>query len=197
MSTFLSQNGTELQALYAGEPRLLERGQYLYQPTDRLDTLYVVERGALKVGSYSPRGKEVTYDVLTRGELVGNLQYLSDNTFSEFARALTSVRVILHPVHTFKKLVQQNIHLADEFHQMVVRRWCRAETRLFHVASLPPTQRVIKLLKQYPLPVADADGRSHAVRDLLTQQDIADLCGLTRQTTARILKELDVGSVAL
>ena len=196
MSTFLSQNGTE-QALSTGEPRLLERGQYLYQPTDRLDTLYVVERGALKVGSYSPRGKEVTYDVLTRGELVGNLQYLPDNTFSEFARALTSVRVVLHPLRTFKKLVQQDAHLADEFHQMVVRRWCRVETRLFHIASLPPDQRVVKLLKQYPLPITDADGRTHAIRSLLTQQDVADLCGLTRQTTARILKELDVGAAAL
>ncbi len=143
----------------------------------------------VKVGSYSLRGKEVTYDVLTHSELVGNLQYLSDNTFSEFARALTSVQVVLHPVRTFKMLVQQDVLLADEFHQMIIRRWCRAETRLFHIASLTPTQRVIKLLKQYPLPIVDAAGRSHAVRSLLTQQDIADLCGLTRQTTARILKE--------
>jgi CRP-like cAMP-binding protein len=196
MSTFLPQNGPD-QALSTGEPRLLERGEYLYQPTDRPDTLYVVERGALKVGSYSPRGKEVTYDVLTQGELVGNLQYLPDNTFSEFARALTSVRVMLHPVRVFKKLVQQDIHLADEFHQMVVRRWCRAETRLFHVASLPPNQRVVQLLKQYPLPIIDVDGHAHTVRNLLTQQDIADLCGLTRQTTARILREFAIGATTL
>ncbi len=183
-----SQNGSALRPLYVGERHVLERGQYLYQPTDRQDTLYVVERGVLKVGSYSPRGKEVTYDVLTRGELVGNLQYLPDNTFSEFARALTSVLVVLHPVRTFKKLVQQDVHLAHEFHQMIIRRWCRAETRLFHIASLTPTQRVTKLLKQYPSPITDAEGRTHSVRNLLTQQDIANLCGLTRQTTARILK---------
>ena len=98
--------------------------------------------------------------------------------------------MVLHPVCTFKKLVQQDLYLADDFHQMIVRRWCRAETRLFHIASLTPAQRVMKLLKQYPLPIADADGYAHAIRSLLTQQDIADLCGLTRQTTARILKEV-------
>lgn len=184
-----SPNGTALRTLYVGEQRVLERGEYLYQPTDRLNTLYVVERGALKVGGYSPRGKEVAYDVLTRGELVGNLQYLPDNSFSEFARALTSVRVVQHPLRTFKKLVQQDAHLADAFHQMIIRRWCRAETRLFHIASLTPDQRVVKLLEQYPLPITDADGRAHLMRNLLTQQDIANLCGLTRQTTARILKE--------
>lgn len=184
-----SQNGTAPQARYVGEQYTLERGEYLYQPTDRLNTLYVVEQGALKVGGYSSRGKEVAYDVLIRGELVGNLQYLPDNTFSEFARALTSVRVVLHPLRTFKKLVQQDVLLADEFHQMIVRRWCRAETRLFHIASLTPDQRVAKLLKQYPGPITDADGRAHSMRNLLTQQDIANLCGLTRQTTARILRE--------
>ncbi len=190
MSTLPSlQNGAALQAMCVGEQHKLERGEYLYQPTDRLDTLYVVERGALKVGGYSPRGKEVAYDVLTRGELVGNLQYLPEGNFSEFARALTSVRVVRHPLRTFKKLVQQDVHLAEEFHQMIVRRWCRAETRLFHIASLPPDQRVIKLLEQYSLPITDADGRVHSMRNLLTQQDIANLCGLTRQTTARILRE--------
>ena len=173
-----------------GETLVCERGDYLYLPTDRLKTLFLIDQGAIKVGSYSAKGQEVTYDVLTAGELVGNLHYLPNNTFSEFAKALTRVRVTTYPVRAFKQRVRQDIGLADRLQQMIVRRWCRAETRLFHIASLSGSQRVVRLLEQYPCQIADADGHRFALRDLLTQQDMADLCGITRQTTSRILKNI-------
>ena len=174
----------------SGETQAFERGEYLYLPTDRLETLFLIDQGAIKVGSYSAKGHEVTYDVLTSGELVGNLHYLPDNTFSEFAKALTKVRVTTYPVRAFKQQVRNDAQLANCLQQLIVRRWCRAETRLFHIASLSGTQRIVRLLEQYPIHVTDTDGQRFTLRDLLTQQDIADLCGLTRQTTSRILKEL-------
>ena len=180
----------EVLTTVSGPSLTYERGEYVYLTTDRLETLFLVNQGALKVGSYSASGQEVTYDVLTRGELVGNLHYLPGNTFSEFAKALTKVSVMTHPVHAFKEQIRYDVQLADQFQRMIVRRWCRAETRLFHIASLNSTQRIVQLLNQYPSQVVGADGQSHSLRDLLTQQDVADLCGLTRQTTSRILKKL-------
>lgn len=193
MLTTVHQNdedASSVAVLAPGESRIYERGEYLYLPTDRLETIFLIDQGALKVGSYSAKGQEVTYDVLTPGELAGNLHYLPDNTFSEFAKALTRVRVTTYPVRTFKQRVQYDARSTDRFQHMIVRRWCRAETRLFHIASLDSTQRVVQLLEQYPSQIIAADGRCYTLRDLLTQQDIADLCGLTRQTTSRILKKL-------
>lgn len=174
----------------SGELRRYERGNYLYLPTDRVDTLFVVHSGVIKVGSYSAKGQEVTYDVLTPGELAGNLHYLPDNTFSEYAKALTSVRVTTYSVGAFKETIRHNDQWLERFQQLMTRRWCRAETRLFHIASQSASQRVAHLLEQYAPSVQDAEGNFCFVRDLLTQQDIADLCGLTRQTTSRILKKL-------
>lgn len=173
-----------------GELRRYERGEYLYRPTDRVDTLFIVQQGVVKVGSYSAKGQEVAYDVLTPGELAGNLHYLPGNTFSEYARALTSVCVTTYAVGAFKQTVCHNNQWLEKFQQLMTRRWCRAETRLFHIASQSASQRVAHLLEQYAPSVQDAEGNFCFVRDLLTQQDIADLCGLTRQTTSRILKKL-------
>ena len=169
---------------------MYDRGDYLYLPTDRLETLFVVSQGGVKVGSYSATGREVTYDLLTQDDLIGNLHYLPNNTFSEYAKAVTKVRVTTYPVRAFKEKLRSNAQLMDAFQQMIIRRWCRAEARLFYIASLDSTQRVIRLLEQYTQQITDADGCLHSIQDLLTQQDIADLCGLTRQTTSRILKKL-------
>ncbi len=184
------QPSTVTTILPPGEQRVYNRGDYLYLPTDRIETLFVLSQGGVKVGSYSATGREVTYDLLMPGDLIGNLHCLPDNTFSEYAKALTQVRVTVYPVRTFKRKVRDDTRLADAFQQMIVRRWCRAETRLFYIASLNGTQRVARLLEQPARRISDADGATYSIRDLLTQQDIADLCGLTRQTTSRILKKL-------
>ncbi len=173
-----------------GHYRKYQRGDYLYQSTDRVDTLYVVHRGIVKVGSYSAKGQEVTYDILTPGELAGNLHYLPGNTFSEYAKALTPVLVATYPVNDFKKSVRHNSRALEQFQQSMARRWCRAETRLFSIASQNATERVTQALEQHAVSITDANNDIHTVRSLLTQQDIANLCGLTRQTTARILKNL-------
>lgn len=176
--------------LLTGELRRYERGDHLYLPTNRVDSLFIIHRGVIKVGSYSARGREVTYDVLTPGELAGNLHYLPDNIFSEYAKALVPVEVVIYSVDTFKKMIYHDSQELEKFQQRITRRWCRAETRLFRIAAQSATQRITHLLNQYASPVTDADANVSVVHDLLTQQDMADLCGLTRQTTSRILKRI-------
>ena len=77
----------------------------------------------------------------------------------------------------------------------MVRRWCRAETKLFANASLSPTERVKKLLQQYRQEVTIDMRKSVPIHTLLTQKDIANLTGLTRQTVAQITKNMHVKAV--
>ncbi|WKN44798.1 Crp/Fnr family transcriptional regulator [Tunicatimonas pelagia] len=164
------------------------RGDFVYLPTDRLDTLFIIERGVIKLGNYSPKGTEVTYDIVYPGEFIGNLQYLPNTIFSEFAKALSPVEVYSYPTPLFKEVIRQDADIAERFHAVMARRWCRAETKLFVNASLSPGERVEQLLQQYSQKVAAEGGKFITVSTLLTQKDIADLTGLTRQTVAQIMR---------
>lgn len=173
-----------------GREVVYRRGEAIYLPTDRLDTLFVLDQGAVKLGSYSSKGTEVTYDVVGPGEFFGNLQYLANNTFSEFAKALSSLRLFAYPTFLFKEIIGRDMQLAERFHEVMVRRWCRAETRLFANASLSPEERVSQLLQQYHQTIATKEDKVFTIENLLTQKDIADLTGLTRQTVAHIIKKI-------
>ncbi|MEO0331480.1 MAG: Crp/Fnr family transcriptional regulator [Bacteroidota bacterium] len=171
------------------------RGEFIYLPTDRLDRLFILNQGAVKLGSYSSKGTEVTYDIVYPGEFFGNLQYLPGNVFSEFAKALSPVEVYSYSTPLFKELIQQNTRVAERFHEVMVRRWCRAEAKLLANASLSPTNRVQQLLQQYQQKVTTDTRKSVPIHALLTQKDIANLTGLTRQTVAQIMKNMHVKAV--
>ncbi|MEM9528902.1 MAG: Crp/Fnr family transcriptional regulator [Bacteroidota bacterium] len=166
----------------------LQAGDFVYLPTDRLDTLFILNKGVVKLGSYSPKGAEVVYDIVCPGEFFGNLQYLQNNTFSEFAKALTPLEIYAYPMLLFKEIIRQDVDIAERFYRVMVRRWCRAETKLFANASLRPKERVQRLLQQYDRKVTTKHGDFVPINELLTQKDIADLTGLTRQTVAQIMK---------
>ncbi|MEM8965529.1 MAG: Crp/Fnr family transcriptional regulator [Bacteroidota bacterium] len=171
------------------------RGDFIYLSTDRLNRLFILNQGAVKLGSYSPKGTEITYDIVCPGEFFGNLQYLPSNVFSEFAKALSSVEVHSCSTSLFKELIQEDKNVAERFHKVMVRRWCRAETKLFANASLSPTERVKKLLQQYRQEVTIDMRKPVPIHTLLTQKDIANLTGLTRQTVAQIMKNMHVKAV--
>ena len=174
-----------------GHVQRFDKGVIVYQPGDEQSHIHVIEKGVVKIGSYSPDGERVVYDVLQPGEFFGDLQYL-DNTveFFEFAKAVTSVTVLSIALPFFKHTVVHDPVLSDWFNGSVVRRWWKAETRLLHMTRGDIEARLDNLRKEYDKTVYDSGGRPHNVFSLLSHQIIADLTGTTRQTVSKKLKDV-------
>jgi CRP-like cAMP-binding protein len=168
----------------------VKSNEYIYLPSQAPQHIFILLEGAVKVGSYASSGKEVMYDCLRPAEFFGDLQYLDETFFTEYAKALVDVQLMEVPVQLFKKQIMENKLLTAWFHEISIRRWCRAETRLFRIASEKPKDRIRHLFPLLQDQVIDIHGKSHSLMDLLSYQDVADLCGLSRQSAARILKEL-------
>jgi CRP-like cAMP-binding protein len=169
-----------------------EKGTYIYQPGDAQTHIHLVEAGVVKIGSYAPNGDRVIYDVLQPGEFFGNLNYLNTDTeFFEFAKALTSVTVLSVELAFFRHSIVHDPVASAWFNENVVRRWCRAETRLLGMARADIETRLENLRNQYNKPVQDSSGRQHNVFNLLSHQNLADLIGTTRQTVSKKLKETE------
>lgn len=167
----------------------VEKGAYIYQPGDDQTHIHLIEAGVVKIGSYSPDGERVLYDVIQPGEFFGNLNYLNTITeFFEFAQALTSVTVLSVELEFFKQIIVHDPVASAWFNQNVVRRWWKAEARLLSMARGGIETRLENLRNQYDKPVPDSTGRLHIVFDLLSHQNIADLTGATRQTISKKLR---------
>ncbi|RIV27851.1 Crp/Fnr family transcriptional regulator [Fibrisoma montanum] len=167
-----------------------DKGSYIYQPGDELAQIFLIEKGAVKIGSYSNDGERVIYDVLQPGETFGDLDYLDDHgiEFFEFARAMTSVTLMAIDRDYFKHIVVHDPVASEWFNVAVVRRWWKAETRLLHMTRGDIEARLSVLRKEYDKTITDNAGYRHNLFSLLSHQELADLTGTTRQTISKKLK---------
>lgn len=166
----------------------LERGEYVYKPGDDEPFIYLIGRGVVKIGSLGPQGERVVYDVLQPGETFGDLDYIDDVEFFEFAQAATSLSLFVVHLSFFRHVIIHDPVVAEWFNETMVRRWYKAERRLLHRAHEPVERRLMQLQQQYDQPVRDADGVNHQIFELLSHQEMADLIGATRQTVSKKLK---------
>lgn len=169
----------------------VDRGTYVYQPGDKQTVIHLITRGVVKIGSYSPNGERVIYDVLQPGEFFGDLNYLDDDgvEFFEFARTITRVTLLSIDLLFFRHLIVHDPVVSDWFNGSVVRRWWKAETRLLHMTRGNIETRLANLRKEYEKPVFNGEKKGRDIFSLLSHQDIADLTGTTRQTVSKKLKE--------
>ena len=164
--------------------RYFRKGAYVYRPADRMESVFILRSGAVKIGGYDPEGREVVYDTAGPGDFFGNLKYLGNSDgFQEFVRTLTPVTVQVFDLRQFKELLTTYSRVHEWFARLMVRRWARTEARLFRISAHSPAERLRLVL-------AEIGGGTEDLRGLLTQSDLAGLTGLTRQTVARLLRQM-------
>jgi CRP-like cAMP-binding protein len=168
----------------------LKKGDYVYKPSEELFTAYEVVKGALKIGSYAKDGTECTFEILKPGDVFGDLHYL-DGNFQEFAKCLSNVQLRLYDLVFYKRIVVEDHEISEWFNQYIVRRWCRSETRFFTIISEDIMTRVQRLYREFNQEIFDANGKSVNIFESLTQKDIADLTGATRQSVAHVFKKIN------
>ncbi|UHG94149.1 Crp/Fnr family transcriptional regulator [Spirosoma oryzicola] len=168
--------------------RTVKPGDFIYQPADVDTHVYIIEKGLVKIGSLGEWGQRVLYDLLKPGELFGDLDYLDEVVFFEYAQAATSASVYVIDRPAFRHAVTHNPLLADWFSETVIRRWHRTEIRLLHRNGLIVDDRIRHLQEQYNSSVLDANNQLHRPFDYLSYQEIGDLVGATRQTVSRKIR---------
>lgn len=161
----------------------------LVSEEDDSDSIFIVLRGKVKIYGAGANGREVVYTTLGAGEYFGEMT-LDGGPRSASVMTLepttcvvvtgTNVRDFLgtHPdfaLHLVRKLIG------------LVRRSTDTVKRL---ALDDVYTRVSKLLHE--LAETDATGRL-VVPERLTQQDIADRVGSSREMISRIFKQLTIG----
>ena len=164
-----------------------DKNTYIYNPGDSQKHIYLIDSGVVKIGSYDENGDEVVYDVLIPGEIFGNLKYLNDHFF-EYARALCGCRLLAFNRDFFKQIIVNDPKVSEWFNITIVKRWCKAETRLMFMTKGKIEARVNNIIRELSHKIKDKNGIYHQVIDLLTYEDLANLAGTTRQTLAKKLR---------
>lgn len=170
------------------------RGDYVFREGDIGDGLFVVADGQVKLQVSSHDGDVAVLTTVTAPDSFGELAFLDGGPRSTAARALTDLLLVEIPRPALVGLVQEQPRVLDALLRILGGNLRRLTQQLADTAFLDVGGRLAKLL--LTLANAQHGTPTSAATDLaLTQTDIANMVGGTRQTVNRILTDLQTRGV--
>ncbi|MCB0523060.1 MAG: Crp/Fnr family transcriptional regulator [Saprospiraceae bacterium] len=187
-----SLSESELQRLESMvERKTAPRHTLIYLADEPSDYLCLLASGSVKIGIYSPDGREIIKSIQHPLTVFGELGLTGEQKRSEFAAAMSrDVDYYVIKVEDFKYLMQQNFRLAQSVMLCLGERLRKAERHWESLILKDVRSRIVDFLKESAGERGRQVGYETLVKHGLTQQDIANLVGASRQTVTAILNEL-------
>lgn len=168
---------------------VLERGTVVYQPGEPGEHVFIVAAGAVKLSRVNEDGREVNVGVLGPMEIFGERALNGDARRSERAAVLEDAVVFAIPRHGLERFLFAHPEVALRVTKLMGERLRRVETRiqdiLFKDVRTRLAHTVVRLAEKFGEDIPE--GRRIGLR--LTQTDLAQLIGSTRETTSTIFNE--------
>ncbi|NJL48346.1 MAG: Crp/Fnr family transcriptional regulator [Leptolyngbyaceae cyanobacterium SM2_5_2] len=163
--------------------------QVILLENDWGSSVYFILDGWVKIRTYNLDGKEVTLNILGRGELFGEMAPLEEVPRSTDVITLVPTVIGSMPASDFVKLLNTQPLAGIRLSQLMARRLRQVNRRL-RLRESDSTSRVADII----LFLADGQGKS-GVGGLeipnLPHRELSSLSGLARETVTRVLSKLE------
>jgi len=155
---------------------------------DEADSLYIILSGRVKVFATSEAGKQVILNQHGPGEYVGELA-LDGGLRSASVMTLEPTTCAVVNGANWREFVAAHPAFAQHLILNLIQRVRRLTGSVKSLALDDVYTRIIALLFSLSVP----EGERRIVPDKLTQQDIAEHVGASREMVSRVFKELVAG----
>lgn len=176
--------------LSLGRREKVAQGSFLFTEGQRSDHVFIVMSGRLKLLKTSLDGKEILVEIRGPGQILGELGAVDGHLRSASARAISSVEVLAITVDSFSALLDSHPGLARAVLGSVVERLREsADRRLESGAGGVKSQLCGRLLELSANEEPEPGGQVE-IRSPLTQQELADWIGVSRDAVVMALQQL-------
>src|SRR5210317_375364 len=163
------------------------KGEYIFNDGDASEYFYLVESGRVILSKDAPSGKAFTFLIATRGLPLNAVACFKPRPRFFSARAVEKTMVIAIPSTAFKQWVLENKEVAACILDTMGNLLDGAYTRILDLIDESAEQRILNALNMLSLRIGP---------DLpMTNNDIADMTGTSRETAARVISRLQAAGL--
>lgn len=180
----------EYAELAAGlRERQYRKNEVIFHARDPGNTLFLLARGLAKVTVEAVDKRELIMGLLYPTDFFGEMVLLDDLTRSATVTALEASEALLLEREAFIELTERRPLIVFKVAETLSRRLRKAIELVNSLAFQDAYARVARVVFNLSQEVGQetTEGTSLGVR--LTQRQLANLAGTTRETTARVLKD--------
>lgn len=169
--------------------REVRRREVLYLPGDAGDRIYLLKRGVVKISALQEDGREVLLALLRKGEVFGEEAVLDDSPRDHVAEAYEDALVCIITRQDFMDMLRSHPELVFKVTKLIGIRLKTFRTRVEHLLFKGASQRLASTLLELAHEHGISDAQGVLVPLRLSQQDLANLIGVTRESVNLALSD--------
>ena len=174
------------QLLKLGVKKSISANEQIFAENDQASFLPIVLKGKVKMVRFPDVGKEVIIGIFQDGEIFAIPPALDGKKFPATAIAMEETHLLLLPRPAFLNLMKES----SEFSTIVMTRMCgllRDRTETVQILTTPSSEKRVGTVL---LRLTIESNESQPTKITLRRQDIAEMSGLTIETTIRAIRSL-------
>jgi CRP-like cAMP-binding protein len=165
-------------------------GQVILSPDDPPDRIHILKRGKVRVYRVTPDGKQLTLDIYEPGTILGDMRLLGQDRLPEaYADAIDAAVICTITPDELRRLVERYPIIGVNIITFLSRRLQEAERELEAMAYQRVGQRLARKLIDLAQRFGVDTVRGTLIGTRLTQQELAEMVGTTRETLAHTLAD--------
>ena len=162
------------------------RGTVILTEGDVGDSLYAIVEGRVKVFIGDEDGREIILKILGPGDFFGEMSLIDKQPRSASVAAIENTKLKVLSQSAFQACLERAPHIAMTVMTALAKRLRDADRKISTLALMDVYGRVANTLLELAI---ENEGKL-VVGEKLSQQDIANMVGASREMVNRILKDL-------
>ena len=174
----------------------IKKGTFLFQEGTEAKEIYVILDGKIQMSKITPDGQELTMRLCSKDDIVGELTlFCSGAVYMLTAKVIESGKVVVVPKEILEQKLAENSHLALEYMKWMSTHFRKTQTKFRDLVlngkkgALYST--LIRMTNSYGIMKEDGI----LINTPLTNQELANYCGTSREVVNRMLSDLKKNSI--
>ena len=165
------------------------RGETVFVEGEQGDTLFIVETGKVKIGRRAADGRENMLSVMGPSDMFGELSLFDPGPRTATATVLTDGRLASLAHSSLRPWINDRPEIAEQLLRVLARRLRRTNDALADLIFTDVPGRVAKALLELAERFSTPEGDGVRVHHDLTQEELAQLVGASRETVNKALAD--------
>jgi CRP/FNR family cyclic AMP-dependent transcriptional regulator len=167
----------------------VRKGEVIFSEGEPGDSLYIVLSGKIKVGRRAQDGRQNLIAVMGPSDMVGELSLFDPGPRTATATAVVDTRLARLRKQALRPWLNNRPEIAEQLLRVLARRLRRTNDALADLIFTDVPGRVAKNLLQMAGRFGTRDGGVLRVTHDLTQEELAQLVGASRETVNKALAD--------
>ncbi len=176
-------------------PRSFPKGVRVFHEGDRSDACYIVRSGDLRVTREHPDGRAIALATLGSGDIFGELAMLDGEARSASVEALSDCELLALPASDVRALLRGSAEITVKLVTALTRRLRESNERIARQSFQTVPSRVAGVLSQLIAEESSPFEGRNGITIRMTQADLAQLAGTSRESVSRFLAVLERAGV--